>query len=558
MKTLFIRNNDKIPKSKDLFALLFLILFWAALLLISNISGNFPLNDDWSYAYSVKTLLEQGKIELTGWVSMPIVTQVYWGYLFAALFGFSFEILRLSTVILGAAGIIFSYLILSEAIKSVYLRIIGTLLIVVNPLYFLLSSTFMTDVPFFTLSIISIFFFIKYFKSGGTISLILAIAFIFAASFIRQIGGLTLLAFAITYSFDKDKAVTYKLLAYSPVLFLFILLAIFPSIVQSVLEKPLIDNTRMVKFFNAFSLKNLFGLIPIIKNGFAAMLYIGLFLSPLFLLYFHALKRVIKEKYYKALIIFGISAALIILSSLIYFDKLLPLRPNILFYYGFGPATLRDVDILELKHLPVIPKYIWILVTFIGLISSMFISFFFILSVWKKKQEKLVRFERIKIFTFLTAFIYLIFISLADFYDRYIIILLPIITFLIMNSDHKVSAGYVKKGIIYLAFTLAALFIVYETHNYFSWNRCRWQAVHYLTEELKIPKDKIDGGFEFNAWYGYDPNYIREENKSWWWVKDDEYLISFGKMDNYEELKKFAYSSLTKTKFLYALKKIKD
>jgi hypothetical protein len=557
MKSKFINKTDKILYSKDLYALAGTILLWAALLFTSNISGNFPLNDDWSYAYSVKTLLEQGKIELTGWVSMPIVTQIFWGYLFTALFGFSFDILRMSTVILGAAGIVFSYLIISEATKSVYLRFIAALMIAINPLYFLLSSTFMTDVPFFTFSIIAIFFFTKYLKSKSKINLILGIIFIIAASFIRQIGGLTLLAFAVVYSFDKEKAVIYKLLLLLIVLSLFIALANFPSFIQSAIEDPLIDNTRMVKFFDAFSLKNLFGLIPIIKNGFAAMLYICLFLSPLFLLYFREIKLIIREKNYKTFIFTFISAALFILSLLVYFDKLLPLRPNVLFYYGFGPATLRDVDILELQHLTVIPKSIWILLTFIGLINSMFISFFFFIHNWKKKQKKLIDFEPVKVFMFLTACFYLIFIGLADFYDRYIIFLLPIITFLVLNSDHNFSIGYIKKGIIYLILAVTAFFTVYETHNYFSWNRCRWEAIEYLTEELKIPKDKIDGGFEFNAWYGYDPGYVRDENKSWWWVKDDEYLIAFGSTDNYNVLKKFSYSSLTKTKFLYVLRKVK-
>lgn len=71
-------------RSSDIKIISAIILFWIVLVLLVNVRGNFPLNDDWSYSYSVKTLVEDGKLELTGWISMPVISQIYWGSLFCS------------------------------------------------------------------------------------------------------------------------------------------------------------------------------------------------------------------------------------------------------------------------------------------------------------------------------------------------------------------------------------------------------------------------------------------------------------------------------------------
>ena len=60
-----------------------------------------------------------------------------------------------------------------------------------------------------------------------------------------------------------------------------------------------------------------------------------------------------------------------------------------------------------------------------------------------------------------------------------------------------------------------------------------------MTNNLKISPLKIDGGFEFNALYNYgNPP---SPGKNWWWVYDDEYVISFLPVNNYETLKIISY-----------------
>jgi hypothetical protein len=74
-------------------------------------------------------------------------------------------------------------------------------------------------------------------------------------------------------------------------------------------------------------------------------------------------------------------------------------------------------------------------------------------------------------------------------------------------------------------------FTVAATHDYLSWNRVRWQALHHLMQEDQISLSHIGGGFEFNGWYLYDDDYDDwkyEPDKSWYWVDNDDYVVSVG------------------------------
>jgi len=85
------------------------------------------------------------------------------------------------------------------------------------------------------------------------------------------------------------------------------------------------------------------------------------------------------------------------------------------------------------------------------------------------------------------------------------------------------------------------LFALAGTHDYMAWNRVRWQALTDLMEKDHISHQHIDGGFEFNGWYAYDAKYEQNSSKSWWWVEDDSYVISFGQIAGYEEIKRYPF-----------------
>ena len=132
-----------------------LVLGWTALWLATVPLGDFPLNDDWTYGLAVQSILQTGRLSLLPWSSANAFAQLYWGALFCRLFGFSYEVLRLSTAVLGAAGVLATYGLLRELRASAGVAALGALVVGCNPLYLSQSVTFMTDVPFAALTIVS-------------------------------------------------------------------------------------------------------------------------------------------------------------------------------------------------------------------------------------------------------------------------------------------------------------------------------------------------------------------------------------------------------------------
>ena len=85
---------------------LLIIAVWIVAALLIDPRGEFPLNDDWAYAAAVKTLLGGGGIRLSGWTTVNLIAQIFWGALFCLPFGFSFTALRISTLVLGLTGVL--------------------------------------------------------------------------------------------------------------------------------------------------------------------------------------------------------------------------------------------------------------------------------------------------------------------------------------------------------------------------------------------------------------------------------------------------------------------
>jgi hypothetical protein len=77
-----------------------------------GIGGEFPLSDDWSYAYAVRSLCERGRLELMlAWSGASLVLQAWVGAALCRLFGFSFTVLRAATVVAAVAGAVGFYML---------------------------------------------------------------------------------------------------------------------------------------------------------------------------------------------------------------------------------------------------------------------------------------------------------------------------------------------------------------------------------------------------------------------------------------------------------------
>ena len=151
---------------KKYYFLIALIVIYAGCIIYINPFKNFPLNDDWAYAWSAKQLLEHHELRISDWVSPTSVFHILWGSLFAYILGFHHGILRLATLTMSLIGGVFLYKTLKKTGLDERRAIWGTLLLVFNPLYFVFSFTFHTDVTFISLGIITIYLYQKAIQDG--------------------------------------------------------------------------------------------------------------------------------------------------------------------------------------------------------------------------------------------------------------------------------------------------------------------------------------------------------------------------------------------------------
>ena len=146
-----------------------------------------PLHDDWTYAWSVEHFLKTGKLQVLDWSIHYPFAQILWGALFCLPFGFSFSALRVSTVVLAWLGALALYGTLRELGRARTESLIASLVLIVNPVFYLLSFSFMTDVSFVSVSNIAFFFIIRGFSRRNALGLWIGCAFGFVGFFVRQL-----------------------------------------------------------------------------------------------------------------------------------------------------------------------------------------------------------------------------------------------------------------------------------------------------------------------------------------------------------------------------------
>jgi hypothetical protein len=103
--------------------------------------------DDWSYIRTAQLLAQTGHIRYNGWAATMVGWQLYPAAALLKLFGFSFTAARLSTFLV---AVLTTFLIQRTFVRAGINErnaTIGTLAIVLTPLYMALSVTFMTDLP---------------------------------------------------------------------------------------------------------------------------------------------------------------------------------------------------------------------------------------------------------------------------------------------------------------------------------------------------------------------------------------------------------------------------
>ncbi len=177
-------------QNHDLFNIIAIILGWGLLLLLVPPQHEYPIIDDWIYAGSVRNLLETGTFTLPTHSQTSLIGLTYWGAAWSKLFGFSFTTLTYSTLVMALAALLAFYGITRAVNVPPWGALLGTALLAFNPIFLHLSYSFMTDVPFLTLVLVSCYCYTKGIQGVGIRWVLAGSLFTSWALLIRQFGVL--------------------------------------------------------------------------------------------------------------------------------------------------------------------------------------------------------------------------------------------------------------------------------------------------------------------------------------------------------------------------------
>jgi Dolichyl-phosphate-mannose-protein mannosyltransferase len=485
---------------------------------------NVPFHDDWTYAWSVEHFLKTGELQVLDWsIHYPFV-QILWGTLFCLPFGFSFSSLRISTVVLAWLGALALYGTLRELGRTRGESLIATLVLIANPVFFVLSFTFMTDVPFVSVSNIAFFFIVRGFYRESPLELWLGCALGASAFFIRQIAiaipGAVLLYAIFEPSFRSRR----YLLPPAMVSLVICLMAVFISQTFG-LTRPYTDRTWVLdKWRDAYELA-IPGLLRVIMHS-------GLALIPLS-------APVIASSYRRPRFWGAIGVLLLLAVCALLFSPEFP-KPLEGMWHLITLGKERHPRVFHgLPDPDFLPSWLNYPLFAFSLFSSAAVTIK-IIDIAGTSIEKPLR-----LFVWY-AFSHLIVIMAVWLFDawgsdRYSIVLLPPLIAILANNQLKSKPTMAGIAVLSL---ISMLVTWNETQNH----RATAEAVAWLRGK-NIPRADIDAGYAFNGWNLYahpenlPPGALRERDVPFVTTNEKKpYVIATSPIPGYRVLREYSWA----------------
>ena len=524
-----------------------LTLLWGAIIFVVGVGGDFPLNDDWVHAWSVKYLADTGKLALLPYAGPLLYFQVILGAAASAAFGFSFVTLRLVTLASALVALWSLWWMLRQAHVSAKNAFLLAVALAVNPWFVNLSFTFMTDVPALAFLLLACALMIKGYERDRRGWIILANVAALASTFIRQSGALFFVAAIVAVVLNIRKPAARRAL---PVTIIFA--ALGAGLYWLLGQRGLLPETTGVHLLNWRAL------LPHALQWLAySVLYLGLLALPVFAGIAFARRKVFfHAKTFLFLLLVGGVVAYFWIARGVYF----PYVGNIITHEGLGPTG----EVLQGKESAMFPLWVWWIATALAAIGAALVLRFHVRAKLKMLRRWYFPFDVTLVGALLGLQILLV--MAVKGFDRY---LLPALAFLLAY----VALYYGKKFCMNRAvavFGIVAMgaYAIIGTQNYVRWNETRWHEARALAAPLaqNIEPSRIDAGYEWCGWSLYEQSRGVEnphDRSKPWYVNSicpantAEYVISFSELPGYEVLKKAEYKSWYDTSpWLYVLKKM--
>jgi drug/metabolite transporter superfamily protein YnfA len=453
--------------------------------------------DDWTYIKSAQVLAQTGHIVYNGWATAMVGWQLFLGALFARIFGPSFTAIRASTLPIALATAFLTQRSLVRVGINSRNATLGTLTLVLSPLFLPLALSFMTDI-------------------GGLFCIVLCLyACLRALQAETHRAALAWLAFA---AFSNALGGTVRQIAWLGVL------VMFPSTIWLLRRRPhlLFAGVLLYGVSSAF----IFGclrwflrqpyslsgpLIPVLLDGqhivhLVLELVTVLFSSAMFLLpLLLAFTRAISLRNRQTVDFLILSGVLCLIAGLFLCLRHPHSFAPLLAPYGgnyVAASGLVEGTPIQGKRPIVLQLGVRVLLTFLVLGAlNCFLAFLYGSRQLGRPAQTHTSWKSLLILLVPFTLAYLIFLLpyglTSDLFDRYSLPLLLIGLILLLRLfEDRVKANLPTVSIVLIA--LFALYAVAGTHDAFSLFRAKAAAIAEL-QAAGFPATSIDGGFEHNG-----------------------------------------------------------
>ncbi|MGA1868831.1 MAG: ArnT family glycosyltransferase [bacterium] len=515
-----MRDIKSVKVNIIIFTLFFLFLLSSYLLISSNY--NYVNGDAGAFAKHARVLYETNTFDITGSAASSLGMLIFSNIL-SHIFGFSLKTLHWSVYCVGLLNFIAMYLLLKELDVKSFLAFWGSLTLLINPISLILIDWYLTESFFLFYIIISLYFFLKGFKSDRILFLYCGGFFAVLAILTRQHAiSLSIALFILCLIYRKK--LTKKFLIHSIFSLSLPIIAIILFYLHAFMQYRASNSTIQYAYAssNVQMIKELINPLILLSRIFFGSItffhYSVLYLAPLFIMIFISiLKRPNKIKeLFSNYIILDISLLLIGLGTLILFfkdKKLMPYRPNIFTINALTSIfSLKIVDKNTAAIILTILTSIGALLIIIRILDHFYYHSYCFSFLRSKTSYAINRNNNnspisedkkniAKDLLYLWGIIYIlvaIFIGLR--YDRYIFPLSIMSIFLILDYFPWLMDN--KKTFILVYFLIYSIFM-FRIINIRLGNDLSAHAADYLINK-GIQRSNINGGLGFNHYHNYD------------------------------------------------------
>ena len=468
------------------------------------ISLMFPLKnqtagDDYAYAYSVKKSLETGRLYLSEATTATLVFPVLWAILFSSFLGFSFKTLHTSVVFFLPIIAITTYFLLKQFKLKPHLAFFASLFFISVPFIFQYAFTFLTDIPFLTLELLVLLFFVRGLKADKKRDLFLGSFFAVLAFLTRQLGLLlplcALAAYIVTSGINTISKKYLSILAISllPALTVILYILVFRegTVNQYIYGKRVSETVHSLLFTRSAST----GLEAWSRTIYVALEY---FWQALGLLSLFVITVIVSnfKRYLSRRAIKPLAFSLFAFSSLVLLEKLFYMEKT---YLGF-PLVLYRYESLFPAPWPHIWKYL-VMISFLFLTTETLLNF------------KNLKFTRTTIFLLTSSLLFLGMSSIAiPTHKKYVLSLLPffLIYLCFLSKKLKVSAIIAVPILLFVLIdSLQMTKLRYDTNAL-----AQQKSLKIVDKGVNIERVLPNLEYTWSLWYTIEARYAQELEKA--------------------------------------------